>query len=115
MNESFLTGDVWVFVGLTLTLGGVAAFAAGRSLAQNWGPLWLLALYALPLCFGLRFLHWSLFAEPLDAPYAAALAYGWVLAVESLGYRMTRVAMMARQYPWIFAHKGGMFLRRTKS
>jgi len=93
-------GDPRVFIGVTLILGGLGAFASGRAVARSWRPVWLLALYALPLACALRFLHWSLFGENIGAPLAALLAYGWVLAVEALAWRLMRAAMMRRQYPW---------------
>lgn len=94
------SGDLRVFIGVTLTLGGLGAFAAGRAVARSWRPVWLLALYALPLTFALRFLQWSLFGENIGAPLAALLAFGWVLLVEAMAWRLTRAAMMRRQYPW---------------
>ena len=49
MNESFIIGDRRVFIGVTLVLGGLAAFASGRAVARAWRPLWLLPLYGLLL------------------------------------------------------------------
>lgn len=93
-------GDWRVFVGVTLVLGGLASFASGRAVARAWRPLWLLPLYGLLLALAMRFLHWSLFQEPL-APLAALTAYGWSLAVQGLAWAVARRAMMRRQYPWI--------------
>ena len=49
----------------------------------------------------MRFLHWSLFGEPLGAPVAALIAYGWTLAVQGLSWRSAHGALVRRQYPWI--------------
>jgi hypothetical protein len=100
MND-FLMGDWRVFVGVTLVLGGLASVAAGRAVALSWRPLALLGLYAAPLAFGLRFLHWSLFGEPLDAPVAALIAYVWCVAVQGVSWRLAHDDRMRRQYPWL--------------
>jgi branched-chain amino acid transport system ATP-binding protein len=101
LNEAFVIGDPRVFIGVTLVLGGLASVASGRAVALTWRPLWLLALYALPLAFAMRFLQWSLFGEPLTAPGAALLAYGWSLAVQGLAWRLVHGALVRRQYPWL--------------
>ncbi len=101
MNTDFVIGDPRVFLGVTLILGGLASVAAGRAVAKTWGPLWLLPLYGAPLAFALRFLHWSLFGEPLDAPVAALIAYAWTLCAQGLAWRVTHGALVKRQYPWL--------------
>jgi hypothetical protein len=101
LNETFLFGDMRVFIGVTMILGGLASFAAGRALALSWKPLGLLPLYGLPLAFATRFLHWALFGEPLAAPIAALIAYGWVLAVQGVAWRLVHGALVRRQYPWL--------------
>ncbi|MGO9943387.1 MAG: DUF6867 family protein, partial [Rhodoblastus sp.] len=99
MNSDFVIGDPRVFVGVTLVLGGLASYASGRAVARNWRPLWLLALYGLPLAFAMRFLQWSLFGEKLDAPVAALIAYGWSLCAQGVAWRVTHSALVKRQYP----------------
>ena len=99
--SDFVIGDIRVFVGVTLVLGGLAAFAAGRAVALSWRPLALLALYAAPLAFALRFLHWSLFGEPLGAPLAALIAYAWCLAAQVVSWRLAHNKLIRRQYPWL--------------
>jgi hypothetical protein len=101
LSEAFVIGDPRVFIGVTLVLGGLASVAAGRAVALTWRPLWLLLLYALPLAFAMRFLQWSLFGEPLDAPLAALVAYGWSVAVQGLAWRLVHGAIVKRQYPWL--------------
>ncbi len=101
MNSDFVIGDPRVFVGVTLVLGGLASYASGRAVARNWRPLWLLALYGLPLAFAMRFLQWSLFGEKLDAPVAALIAYGWSLCAQGVAWRVTHSALVKRQYPWL--------------
>lgn len=106
MNANFVIGDPRVFIGVTLVLGGLASFAAGRAVALSWRPLWLLALYGLPLAFAARFLQWSLFGEPLGAPVAALIAYGWMVFAQGVAWRRAHGALVKKQYPWI-AEKTG--------
>jgi len=96
---AFATGDLRVFIGVTLVLGGLASFASGRAVARAWRPLWLLPLYGLLLALAMRFLHWALFQESL-APLPALAAYGWSLAAQGVAWLLARRAMMRRQYPW---------------
>jgi hypothetical protein len=101
LNSDFIIGDPRVFIGVTLVLGGLASIASGRAVAKTWRPLWLLTLYGVPLAFALRFLHWSLFDEPLAAPVAALIAYGWTLSAQVMAWRVAHVALVRRQYPWL--------------
>jgi hypothetical protein len=99
--QTFVIGDIRVFIGVALVLGGLASFSSGRAVALAWRPLWLLPLYGLPLAFAMRFLSWSLFGEPIGAPAAALIAYGWSLAVQGVSWRLAHNAQMRRQYPWL--------------
>jgi hypothetical protein len=101
MNPNFVIGDPRVFVGVTLILGGLASVASGRAVALGWRWLWLMPLYGLPLAFALRFLCWSLFGEPLAAPFAALIAWGWAVFAQALAWRLTHAALVKRQYPWL--------------
>jgi hypothetical protein len=97
----FVIGDWRVFLGLTLVLGGLASFASGRAVARAWSRPTLLLLYGLFLAAAVRFLHWSLFQEPLGAPGAALIAYGWSLAIQGLSWRLAQRALMRQQYPFL--------------
>ena len=56
----------WVFMLLTLIIGGGAAIMMGRSLAQNWRSGWMPSSSLTgALALGVRFLHFALFQEPL--------------------------------------------------
>ena len=96
----------WVFLLLTLVLGGGLAFATGRAMAQTWRPLWLVPVAMLPLAFAVRFLHFSLFEEALlSLHYLVATLV--ILAVIALaGYRRMRAMQMVTQYSWLYAASG---------
>ena len=55
----------WVFLFLTLILGGGLAFATGRAMAQTWRPISQIPAGMAPLALAVRFLHFALFEETL--------------------------------------------------
>ena len=91
----------WDFVIVTLLLGGAAAFASGRAIADTWRPVWQLPLYMLPLAAGVRFVQFAVFKSPLlsGGRYLIDLAVLGILA--AAGYLLTRRKQMARQYGWL--------------
>ncbi len=97
---------LWIFLLLTVVLGGIAAFVTGRAIATTWRPLWQLPWYVLLLALGVRFLHFALFQEPLLAPSSLAVDYVLLLAVAALGHRLARVQQMSSQYQWLYEATG---------
>lgn len=96
----------WVFVVVTLAMGGAAAIATGRAIASTWRPFWQIGLYALLLGAVVRFLQYALFQQPLlSLPnFVADSAILFALAV--LGHRTARARQMTAQYPWAFEPAG---------
>lgn len=102
----FVEDSPWIFLFMTVILGGGAAFQAGRSLASKWRPLWMAVAYMVPLGLALRFLHYALFeAELLSIHYFLTDTLVLVAGV-LLGYRLTRVQQMVSQYPWLYERSG---------
>ena len=95
-----------VFLVLTLTMGGLMAFAAGRALARTWRPLWQAFAYMLPLTAMIRFLHFALFEENLTSLVMFTVTFVIVGLFASWGYRSTRAGQMVRQYPFAFRRAG---------
>ncbi len=91
----------WVFLIVTVLLGGLAAFATGRALAQTWRPLWLMPLATALLTCAVRFIHYAVFAEVLLSAQNFAVDMTVVTVAALVGYMRTRRQQMARQYPWI--------------
>lgn len=106
---------VWVFLLLTVILGGAAAWATGQAIAATWRPFWQVGMYAVLLTFGVRFLHFALFGEPLLAAGNFLVDAAILLVAGSLGYRLARAQAMARQYDWLYEPAGrlGWRLRKT--
>lgn len=103
---------LWVFLGLTLVLGGAAAYAAGRALALTWRPFWMVPAYALALAAGIRFLHYALFEEPLLSAPLFALDAVTLITLAALGFRLTRAKQMAARYAFAYEPAGLMGWRR---
>ncbi len=114
-NFAFLIEqNTWVFLFLTVVLGGGAAFMAGRSLAGGWKPIGLLLAYMIPFTAGLRFLHFALFQAQLTS-LLYFITHGAILTgLALLGYRITRVNQMTNQYPWLY-DKVSLFGWRNKA
>ncbi len=97
------------FLVLTILLGGGAAYAMGRAIAQTWKPLLLLLFYGFLIALGVRFLHFALYGGTLLSPYYFAIDYIVVLAFAGLGFRLKRVSQMVTQYSWIYERAGSFF------
>lgn len=96
----------WVFVFLTLVLGGGLAFATGRAMAQTWRPAWLIVPAMLPLAFAVRFLHFSLFEEELRSLQYFGVTFVIVMLIAAIGYRKMRARQMVTQYSWLYTPSG---------
>ncbi len=111
----FTESSLGVFLGLTVVIGGGAAWLAGRALALKWRPVWQLVIYMLLLAAAVRFLHYALFQEPLLS-LKSYIADAVVLEVAALlGFRITRVRQMVRQYHWLYEPAGPLFWRERSN
>jgi len=89
-----------IFLFATVILGGLAAFVTGRALAQKWCPPWQILVYSLLLAAGVRFIHYSIFAEPLLSLRSYLFDFAILFALASAGYKLTRTNQMNVQYGW---------------
>jgi hypothetical protein len=102
----------WVFLLLTVVLGGSAAWVTGKAIAQTWRPFWHLPVYVLLLTAGVRFLHFSLFEEPLFPMQNWIVDYAALLISALLGHRRMRTLQISTQYSWLFRASGPFGWRR---
>lgn len=93
----------WVFIVLTVVLGGAAAWSTGRAVAQTWKPYWQLVWYSVLLAAAVRFFHYALFQEPLIAPGNYAVDLAVLMGLAAAGHKTTRLRQMASQYHWMEA------------
>jgi hypothetical protein len=92
----------WVFLLLTVVIGGAAAIASGRALAKAWSPGWLLIPYMVVLSCAVQFLHFALYQEDLLSIQFYIVTLVIELAAGYAGYRSMRASQMATQYSWAF-------------
>lgn len=103
--------SAWLWIGVTIVLGGWTAWMSGRAIALAWRPAWLVGLAALPLAAAVRFIHFALFEGTLLSPRFYLVDLAVVLAIALLGFRYTRTAQMARQYRWKIERTGPLTWR----
>lgn len=89
-----------IFLFATVVLGGLAAFVTGRALALKWCPPWQIVVYTLLLAAGIRFIHFSIFAEPLLSIRSYLVDFTILLGASLVGYHVTRSSQMSIQYGW---------------
>jgi hypothetical protein len=111
------SGDngVGTFVLVTILMGGLAAYASGKAIAQTWRPYWHVPLYMLAVAAAVRFCHFALFEEPLLSLPSYIVDFAVALAVASVGYRFVRARQMAVQYAWLFRRSGPLGWRPQRA
>ncbi len=91
-----------VFLVLSVVVGGGAAWMSGRALALGWRPYWHVLIYMAMLGFVVRFFHWGLFEGTLPSLHYYIVDTAILIAIASLGYRVTRTHQMITQYRWLY-------------
>lgn len=92
---------LWIFLLLTVLLGGGTAFVSGKSIAETWRPFWQVPLYMAILALVVRFLHFALFEEVLASGRNLLVDFAVLLAFSIAGFRIARARQMATQYSGI--------------
>ena len=96
----------WVFLVMTVVLGGSAAWATGRALAKTWRPFAQVFVYVLGLAAAVHFLHHALFGEDFLSLHYYLVTVVILAVAASLGYRRMRAQQMAMQYSFAFDASG---------
>lgn len=104
-----------VFLGLTVILGGGAAFLAGRGLARSWKPFWRIFFYMALLAAAVRFFHYALFDGKLLSLYYYLVVYVVLLGTATLGFRSMRTTQMVTQYRWLYERTGPFTWRERRA
>ncbi|MCB1377790.1 MAG: hypothetical protein KDK89_05395 [Alphaproteobacteria bacterium] len=102
----FVEDSPWIFLIMTVIIGGGLAFLSGRNLASKWRPLWSAIAYMIPMGVALRFFHYALFDGNLHSVHYFITDTLVLIAGSLLGYRLTRVTQMVSQYPWLYQRSG---------
>ena len=107
----FIEDSPWIFLIMTVIIGGGAAFMSGRGLASKWRPVWMAVAYMIPMGLALRFFHYALFEGNLLSLRFFMTDTLVLVAGALLGYRLTRVQQMVSQYPWLYERAGPLAWR----
>jgi len=94
--------NIPVFIGVTLVLGGGAAFMMGQAVSITWRPAWQVVLFGALLGFADRFLTFALFDGELLSLGGYLLDSAVLIAIGLFAYRITMVSNMVNQYPWLY-------------
>jgi hypothetical protein len=112
LAEVVAPSGLFVFLLLTVLLGGGAAWRTGQAVAESWGALWPVVAYTALIAAAVRFLNAALFSGELIAPATFMVDFAILLVFALLGHRLRRARHMSEQYPWLFARAGPLGWRR---
>lgn len=107
--------SVFIFVLVTLIMGGAAGFSTGRAIAQTWRPGWHLVVSALVLGVAVRFIHFALFGASFLSPHYYIIDSLLLLLAAFVGFRLTRVKQMTARYRWLYEATSAFTWRSTAS
>jgi hypothetical protein len=113
-NFLFEEQSIWIFLLVSVVMGGAAAWTSGKSLAQTWRPAWQIVPAMLVLGLGIRFIHFALFEGTLLSLHYYVIDVVILLVAAALGYRHKRTLQMTTQYRWLY-EKTGPFSWKEKA
>ena len=103
MSERLILGTTYpVFIGVTLVCMCGCAILMGRALARAWRPARHALRYGILLGLADRFLIYALFDGDIRSPSGFVIDLYCILLSALIAYRLTLVAQMVRQYPWLY-------------
>lgn len=97
---------IWLFLLVTVIMGGWAAWMTGRAVAVTWRPAFQLALYILVLGLFVRFIHFALFQATLLTLHFYIVDTIVLMAFGFAGWRYNRARQMTTQYRWLYERTG---------
>ena len=89
---------LWIFLLVTVIMGGSTAYVSGKAIAETWRPAWHGLVYALIVGLAVRFIHFALFQEVLVSGRNYLVDCAILIAAALAGYQITRRRQMAQQY-----------------
>ena len=106
--EGILYDDssVYIFLLVSVVIGGAAGFSTGRAIALTWRPGWHLIASALVLGVAVRFIHHALFGASFLLSHYYFIDAFLVLIAAFTGFRLTRVKQMTTRYRWLYEAAG---------
>lgn len=115
LYETFGLNGLWIFILVTLVMGGAAAIAAGRAVADGWAHANLVALYAALIALAVRFIQYAVFDQPLLSLPTFLIDFAVLLFIGDLAYRHRRATQMVRQYPWLYEKSTPLTCRQRRA
>ena len=106
---------LWIFVLVTIGLGGGASALAGRAIATTWRPAWQVVAYGFILGVAVRFIHFSVFNGTLVSLHYYLVDTAVCIAFGLLGFQASRAAQMVTQYRWLMEPAGLLRWRRRRA
>lgn len=97
---------IWLFLLVTVVMGGWAAWMTGRAVAITWRPFLQLVLYTLVLGLAIRFIHFALFEATLLTLHYYLVDTLVLFAFGLAGWRYNRTRQMTSQYRWLYERTG---------
>jgi len=104
--------SAWLFILVTVLMGGWAAWQMGRAVAAGWRPLTTLLIYTLLLGWAVRFLHFALFEGTFFSLHYYVVDTVIIGCAALAGWRMRRARQMGSQYRYAYERTGPMTWRR---
>jgi hypothetical protein len=98
--------SVFLFLLVTVVMGGWAAWMTGRAIALTWRPLWNAIAYTLLLGMVVRFIHYALFDGTLLSLHYYIVDTIILLGFALAGFRYMRTTQMTTQYRWLYERTG---------
>ncbi len=105
---------VWLFLLVSVVMGGWAAWMTGRAVASTWKEVYTLVLYTLGLGLVVRFIHFALFHGTLLSLHFYIVDTIILFAFAFAGWRYTRTTQMVTQYRWLY-ERAGPFAWRART
>ena len=106
--------SIWLFLLVTVCMGGWAAWMTGRAVALTWRPVWQCVAATLVLAAAVRFIHFALFEGTLRSLHYYLVDAAVVTAIGLVGYRVTRARQMTTQYRWLYERTGPLTWREKR-
>lgn len=97
---------VWLFLLVTVVMGGWLAWMTGRAVALTWKHNIQLVLYILVLGLVVRFIHFALFEATLLTLHFYLVDTLILMSFGFAGWRHTRARQMTTQYRWLYERTG---------
>ena len=115
MGILYEENSVFVFLILTVIIGGGAAWLTGRATALGWKSFWRLVFFMLLLGAALRFFHFALFNGTLLSLHYYLADTAVLIAMAAMGFQVTRTNQMVTRYSWLYTRTGPFTWKERKA